>query len=184
MPKQQESKLDRYADILAAMEVEKKTLVEMLAWLKEEGVTCSISTLSRFLESARSTRLQEKLLTQIALGAQQCKAVDKQFGKDPSPDLETLVKLHRVLILQLSTQGNADPEFLKLADQLMRTAMEYASGQTRFAQKERELKVAEDKLELLKAKAAQAEATKEVLGDAQLTAEQREQRIKEIYGRA
>ena len=71
MTKQRESKLDQYADILAAMEAEKKTLAEMQAWLKEEGVIVALSSLSRYLESARTRRLQEKLLGQIATGARQ-----------------------------------------------------------------------------------------------------------------
>ena len=146
--KQRESKLDIHAATLADMEVQKKTLDEMLAWLREEGVTCSPSTLSRFLESQRQSRLQDKLLAQIASGARQCKEVEKQFGKNPAPELDTLIKLHRVLILQLSTQGNADPEFLKLADQLMRTALEFVSGQTKAAHKERELRLAEDKFQI------------------------------------
>lgn len=41
-----------------------------------------------------------------------------------------------------------------------------------------------EKLELMKRKAEQAEATEKVLTDAELTAAEREQRIKEIYGRA
>ena len=41
-----------------------------------------------------------------------------------------------------------------------------------------------EKLEFLKAKAAQAEQTDKVLSDAELTPEQRAQRIKEIYGRS
>jgi hypothetical protein len=41
-----------------------------------------------------------------------------------------------------------------------------------------------EKLELLKKKAAQAEQTERVVRDAELTPEERAQRIKEIYGRA
>ncbi|MDR3427845.1 hypothetical protein [Silvimonas sp.] len=140
--------MDQHAATLADMEAEKKTLAEMLTWLRDEGVTCSASTLSRFLESQRQAHLQDKLLAQIASGARQCQAVEKQFGQNPAPDLETLIKLHRVLTLQLSTQGNADPELLKLADQLLRTAMEFVSGQTKAAHKERELKLAEEKFQL------------------------------------
>jgi hypothetical protein len=146
--KQRESKLDQFAGTLADMEAEKKTLAEMRDWLKDEGVTCSISTLSDFLAGLRSRQLQDKLLAQIASGARQCQAVEKQFGANPAPELETLVKLHRVLIMQMSTQGNVDPEFLKLADGMLRTAMDYASGKTKFVQKERELKLAEDKFQI------------------------------------
>jgi hypothetical protein len=124
MSKQRESKLDQYAGPLADMEAEKKTLAEMLTWLKAEGVRCSASTLSRFLESARQSRLQEKLLAQIASGAEQCAAVEKSFGKNPAPELETLIKLQRVLILNLSTQATADPELIKLISQSFSSVMD------------------------------------------------------------
>jgi DNA-binding phage protein len=146
--KSKPSKLDQYAETLLAMDDAKKTLLEIQAWLKEEGVTASMGRISEFLSSARQSRLQAALLSQIATGAEQCKEVEKQFGKNPAPELETLIKLHRVLILQLSTQGNANPEFLKLADQLMRTAMEFVSGQTKANHKERELRLAEEKFQI------------------------------------
>ena len=145
MSKAKPSKLDQYAETLLAMDDAKQTLLEIQAWLKAEGVTVSLGRISEFLSAARSSRLQASLLAQIATGAQQCKAVERQFARNAAPELETLIKLHRVLILQLSTQGNANPEFLKLADQLMRTAMEFVSGQTKAAHKERELNVTEAK---------------------------------------
>ena len=146
--KKRQSKLDQYAETLMAMDGEKKTLADMQAWLKEEGCAVSAGNLSVWLSSARQEQLQDRLIARIASGSAQCQEVQKQFGQNPPPDLETLIKLHRVLILQLSTQGNADPEFLKLADQLMRTAMEFVSGQTKAAHKERELKLAEEKFQI------------------------------------
>jgi hypothetical protein len=124
MSKQRESKLDQFAKPLADMEAECKTLAEMLAWLKEEGVRCSASTLSRFLESQRQSRLQDRLLDRIASGARQVQAVEKSFGKNPPPELETLIKLQRVLILNLSTQANADPELMKLVASSFGAVME------------------------------------------------------------
>jgi hypothetical protein len=150
--------------------------------LKEEGVVVSPSTISRFLDAQRSSRLQEKLLARIASGAEQCAAVEKSFGKNPAPELETLIKLHRVLSLQLATQSQENPELIKLADQLTRTAMEFVSGKTKAAQKEIELKQSERKLQILEKKAAQADAAKGVLEDKELTEGQRASRMKEIFG--
>jgi len=156
------SRLDQYADTLLAMDAEGEKLAQMQSWLKEEGCVISTGMLSRWLESARSQRLQDKLLAQIASGAQQCRQVEKKFGSNPAPELETLIKLHRVLILQLSTQGNANPQMLYLADQLTRTAMEYVSGKTKAAFKERELKLAEEKFQLLFCEKILDQATREV----------------------
>src|ERR1017187_2875325 len=100
------SKLDQFAATLMVMDGEKKTLAEIQTWLKEEGCMVATSTLGAWLESARQRQLQARLLGQITSGARQCRDVEKQFGKNPAPELETLIKLHRVLILQLSTQGN------------------------------------------------------------------------------
>ena len=145
MSKQKKSKLDQYAVTLLEMDDAKKTLPEMLAWLKEEGVSVAPSTLSVYLESARRSRLQKKLLGQITTGAKQCREVEAEFAKNPAPELETLIKLHRVLILQLSTQGNAAPEFLKLSDQLTNTVLNCISAQTKARFKEREVSLAEAK---------------------------------------
>ncbi|MEI8289814.1 MAG: hypothetical protein WCH99_10100 [Verrucomicrobiota bacterium] len=141
------SKLDQYSRQLVEMEAGGSTLAQMQAWLKEEGCTVALSNLSTFLSSQRQSRLQSSLLQQIASGAQQCREVEAQFGSNPAPELDTLIKLHRVLILNLTTQGNADPELLKLADQLTRTALEFVSGKTKAAFKERELTLAEEKFQ-------------------------------------
>src|ERR1017187_2307635 len=101
MSKQRESKLDRYAEVLMEMDDAKKTLAEIQAWLKDEGVTVALNTIGRFLESARSARLQSKLLGQITSGARQCADVEKLFGKNPAPALETLIKLQRVILLDI-----------------------------------------------------------------------------------
>ena len=120
MSKSKASALDQHAETLAAMDAEKKTLAEMVAWLKEEGCTVSPSTVSRYLEGLRSAELQSALLSQIAAGASQVKAVEAEFAKNPAPELDTIMRLQRVLVMKLSTQGFADPELLKLADQRQR----------------------------------------------------------------
>ncbi len=148
MRKQRRSVLIPHADALMQMDAEKKTYAEMVAWLKREGVICVIPTVPSFLEAERSRRLEAQLLENIMTGAQQCRDVEKQFGENSPPALETLIKLHRVIILRLATQANANPQFLKLADQLLRTVMEYFNSQTEIAQKERALRLAEDKFQI------------------------------------
>ena len=148
MSKAKKSKLDQYAERLDDwFGVDKKTIAEVQAQLKLDGCCVSSGRLSVWWQDRLRKKMQEQLLQQISTGAGQCKAVEKQFGRNPPPELETLIKLHRVLILKLSTEGNVDPEFLKLADQLMRTAMEFVSGQTKAAHKERELNLAETKFQ-------------------------------------
>jgi hypothetical protein len=150
MSKKIASKLDPHEPTLMDMDVQGKTLDEMLAWLREEGVTCSASTLSRFLESARSSRLQEKLLAQIASGAEQCAAVEKSFGANPPPELDTLIKLQRVLILNLSTQANADPEMMKL----VATSFASVLDSERLRLKQSQIDLDQRKVVLMEKKAA------------------------------
>lgn len=179
MSKQRESKLDRYAAALLAMDDEKKTLSEMQAWLKEEAVTVTVSRISSFLEFLRSARLQDKLLGQITSGARQCAAVEKQFGRNPAPAVETLVKLFRVIILQLATDAQTRPELLEMVSSSFKSVM----AAEKLNLKREELSQGERKLTILEKKSKQADATEKVLTDKELSTEERAQRIKEIYGR-
>lgn len=162
MSKQRESKLDRHAPTLLDMDAARKTLEEMRAWLKEEGCVVSLSSLSRFLESSRSRLLQEKLLAQITSGAQQCAAVEKQFGKNPAPELETLIKLQRVLILNLSTQANADPELMKL----VATSFSAVLDSERLRLKQSQIDLDQRKVVLMEKKAAAYDRAQAALSEA------------------
>jgi len=183
MRKKIKSKLDQFDETLEAMEMRGKTCTEMVTWLRDEGVTVSEPTVSRFLESRRNARLQEKLLGSITSGSRQASAVEKQFTRNPAPELESLIKLLRVAILNMATQAQAHPELLKLVDQLTRTVMEFVSGQTKAMHKERELAVAEEKLELLKKKADQADQAKGIIGNNELSEAEKTERMRELFGR-
>jgi len=141
--KPQPSKLDPFAETLVSMELEGKTLKAMIKWLQQEGVTVSYSTLSEYLSALRDKRREKSLLAQITTGARQSKEVQSAFEQNPAPELETLIKLVRVLIMQLSTGGVDNPEMLQLADRMTNTVVMFLSGQTRAAQKEREVTLAE-----------------------------------------
>lgn len=112
--KEKKSKLDRYAAAMRQMDDERKTISEIQKWLKAEGCVVSAGLISGYLESLRQRRLQDRLLTQIAGGSRQCAEVEKSFGRNPPPELETLIKLQRVILMQLSTQAAANPAFLEL----------------------------------------------------------------------
>lgn len=146
MSKEKKSKLDAFTERLDQwFGVEKKTIAEVQEQLRLDGCEVSAGRLSVWWSERQSRKLQEGLLAQIASGAQAVQEVEAEFAKSPAPGMETLIKLHRVLILKLSTLGHVEPEYLKLADQLLRTAMEYISGQTKAQHKERELHLTEEK---------------------------------------
>jgi len=80
-------------------------------------------------------QFRRQLLDQIAQAARHCQEIEREFGKSPPPELETLIKLHRVIILQLSTQ--TDSRAARLVTALMKPVMDWARLQEH--RKEREL---------------------------------------------
>ena len=155
MSKEQKSKLDPFAEGLDEwLGILKMTLAEAQAELAKDGCHVSLSRLSSWWEARCSANLQEKLLAQIAAGASQCKDVEKTFADNPAPQMETIIKLHRVLIMQLSTQSQSNPALLQLADQLTRTALEFASGQTKAELEKQKIALANRRVKLLEQKAA------------------------------
>jgi hypothetical protein len=85
--------------------------------------------------------LQERLLEQIAEGGKLCQEIESQLRQHPSPELETIIKLHRVLVLSLSAEAQAMPERFHLVSALMRPVMEWA----RLEEKRKVRELAEQK---------------------------------------
>jgi hypothetical protein len=142
--KLRKSKFDPFAGQLLEMDRKKVTLDEMIAWLDERGcVVTDSSTLSQWLTRERQRRLQAELLGQIATGAEQCAAVEEAFKKNPAPHVETIIKLHRLLIFNLSTKGQTHPDLVRLADKLTQTVIQFSSAQVGAGFKRRELALKE-----------------------------------------
>ena len=84
----------------------------------------------------RAQQRQEKLLAQISYGAELCAQAERRLAAHPAPELETLIKVYRVLILKLSLEANVAPKMLKLVSTLMKPVMDWA--QLEEKRKERE----------------------------------------------
>ena len=138
MSKERKSKLKPYADRLDQwFGVEGLTIQEVQEKLWQDcSLRVSSGHLSEWWEERSRKQVQEKLLGQIASGAQQCKEVEKEFGRNPSAELETLIKVHRVLILKLATQANVQPELLELVTEMMKPVLEFAKLQEKKADRE------------------------------------------------
>jgi len=80
---------------------------------------------------------RDQLLDQITLAAKNWRELESEFGSNPPPELETLIKLYRVIILQISTQANCNPDTTRLVTNLIKPVMEWARIQEQ--RKEREL---------------------------------------------
>jgi hypothetical protein len=86
-------------------------------------------------------RLQESLLDRIERGAKLCQELEAQLRQHPAPELETIIKLHRVLVLRLSADAQAVPALLQWVTALMKPVMDWA----RLEEKRRERELAEQK---------------------------------------
>jgi hypothetical protein len=84
---------------------------------------------------------QEKLLRQISEGAALCLKIEGRLAGNPAPELETLIKLCRIIILKLSVEANVAPELLKLVNDLMKPVLDWA----RLEEKRKEREFAEQR---------------------------------------
>ena len=86
----------------------------------------------------QAARRQELLLGQIARCARECREVEQQLDHYPAPELETIIKLHRVLLLKFSAEANVAPEMLKFVKELMKPVMDWARLQEKRKDRETE----------------------------------------------
>ncbi len=107
-------------------------------------------------------RLQETLLEQIAQGATVCREIESQLRKHSAPELETIIKLHRVLVLKLSAESRAAPELLHLVATLMKPVMDWARLEEK--RKDRELAWQKYRDQLAAQQAAKAKENREPAG--------------------
>ncbi len=84
-------------------------------------------------------RLQEQLLEQLENGARECAAVERRLSGHSGRETETLIKLHRALVLRCSIDPAGLDEMVKMTRDLMRPVMEWA----RLEEKRREREAAE-----------------------------------------
>jgi len=180
MTKHRASKLDAVADELTEwFEAEHLTLDQARERLHEDhGIRVSRSRLSQWWARENERRMQQRLLERIATGARFCKQVRSKFsGASPAPDLDTLAGLIRVLVMQLSVRGQADPKTLEIVQRMMRMLIQHERARL----KQQEIRIDQRRLELLERRAKQAEQAEEVAGS-ELSAEQKQERIKQIFG--
>lgn len=179
MSKQKPSKLDAHAERLDEwFGIEKQPLKWVQEQLRQDGLVVSLSRLSDWWSARQSDMQEAKLLGQIATGARQSQEVEQAFGKNPPPDFATLIKLHRVLIMKLSTQSESDPEMLELVNRMMRPVIQFA----RLEQLGQQNRIEERKLELLEQKAKQAEQAQQVTADTGMSAEEKTAKMRQIFG--
>jgi hypothetical protein len=78
-------------------------------------------------KATATSRRRRQLLEQIGVAAQLCREVEQEFGQEPAPVLETLIKLHRMLVMNLAGAMRAKPNAgdMRLLTSLMKAVMEF-----------------------------------------------------------
>ncbi|NBV25383.1 MAG: hypothetical protein EBS05_26150, partial [Proteobacteria bacterium] len=178
------SKLDHFAEQLREWDEQRVPIScikpdadTMFKRLTDLGCDTSVSRICRFLKNMRAADLRERLLDQITTAAQSCKEAEGRFRKAQPPGLNTLVKLHRVIIMQLATQSDTDPELIRLASGAMKPVLDYAKLELRH----KEFGLQQRKFALLKARAAKADQAEQV-ANSDLTPEEKQRKMREIFG--
>jgi len=91
-----------------------------------------------------------KVLSFIATGADMNRKIEKAYQANPAPEVETLVKLCKTLVMQLSVKGATDKDALESANSLFHSVLEFL----KLEQKQKEFGLAKNKFEFDAAKAA------------------------------
>ncbi len=108
---------------------------------------------------------EEEVLARLAHGARYCQEVEQQLARFIGPELDTIMRLHRMIILKLSTQAEVKPELWDVLKDLMKPVMDWARLQEQQREREFAEKKYRDQVEVEKADEAKAPA------DAALTPE-------------
>jgi hypothetical protein len=181
------SKLDDFADKLREWFTPKEqggealTLAQARNRLSELNCSVSVSRLGDWWEAKRAELLQEKMLADIASGAQFNRQLEKQLAANAPPELLTLMKLIKTLIAQLAVNGAADQDTLKLVGQLSSLVLEHDKSRANYEIKKAELDLKERRVVLLEQKAALVDQAKQVVESKSSPAEQM-QRLRQIFG--
>ena len=142
------------------------TFVEGHKRLRQEGLVVSLTRLRYWWHNRQLELRADDLMKLVVSGAQQTRNLDAVLSKNPAPHIDTLIALFKVLIIELTTKGVANPQFLKLSDQLAGTATQLIHTQARAVFWERQQAIAEQRLAEWK-KSGQLKALEDCLNESE-----------------
>lgn len=97
---------------------------------------------------------EEALLERLGRGADYCRKVEEHLAVCAGPELDAIMKLHRLIILKLSTQAEEKPALWEVLKDLMKPVMDWARLQEQRKERELAEKKYHDQAEAAKAEAA------------------------------
>ncbi len=108
---------------------------------------------------AEEPQLSEaEMLERLGQGAQYCQKIEEQLAKVAGPELDAIMRLHRMIILKLSVQAEVRPQLWDVLKDLMKPVMDWA----RLKEQQKEREFSEQKYrEQLAAETAEAQAKKD-----------------------
>jgi len=167
MPENQREALEEwlFEENLSYADAQKRLLADF-------GVRCSRSGLCAFYQRTA----EKRLLANIQESARKANSVVQRFQENPSDNYKAVLNMVGQIAFEASLKENGlDPELLFNFTKLV------------IAGKDRELKAQklaldERRVKLLEEKAAKAEAAEGTLKDTTLTPEEKQARIREIFG--
>ena len=143
--KKRRSVLDPFANELVQMDENKTTLPEIVAWLGQRGVATSGNNVSKFLINRREEAELQEQQERLASRSNKCVAFEEWLAKHPTPDLGAVIKMFKLLMMEMAASKTVEPEVLKLADRLTRTALRFVNDQGRAEYRTRKLVMEEAK---------------------------------------
>jgi hypothetical protein len=143
---------------------------------QEWNVTISVKQLNRWFHKDDDL----KVLSFIATGAHMNRQIEEAYCKTPAPHIDTLVRLAKTLVMQLSVQGATDPDKLEVANSLFRSVLEVLKLEQKaeefsFEREKFESACCEKFLEWIKDKRAQS------IADSNVSNAEKIQQLRQTY---
>lgn len=68
---------------------------------------------------------EARMLERFEEGAKICRRIEEQLRSRPVPEMESVIRLHRVLVLKLSVEAEGAPELFQLVNTLMQPLLSW-----------------------------------------------------------
>ena len=165
------------AELISWFDRENISLADAKARLEERfSLGCSESALSNWWSGVQTDRSQAQLLERIGQAARSAESVTRHFEANPQDFYQATMGLLGQMAFSAAMEGrHAEPETL------------FELARLQLAAKDRELKEIQlgldtRKVQLLEKKAAQADEAKGAMENGKLSPQERDAKLKEIFG--
>jgi hypothetical protein len=149
-------------------------------WAELYDACGSLASLARW----RSGLAQERMLEKIASSAKAANSVVEKFQENPSNTYAALLQMIGQAAFDAHLNGKSDLDLSTLKDlaELTSVGLKARHDNATIEMKERDLALKERRVKLLEEKAAQADQAAETVSDKKLSPEEKQQRLRQIFG--